>query len=157
LSTQPLTICTRSRLAPTFMIVALKDVAGANLDRVQIVKGWVDNAGKAHEQVFEVVWSDPATRRIGRNGKLATVGDTVDLATATYANSIGAAELRTVWRDPAFDPAQKAFYYARVLEIPTPRWPAYDAVRFGAKLGPEVIAKAQQRAYSSPIWYNPRG
>lgn len=147
----------KTSAAPVFMISALKDAAGANLDRVQIVKGWVDKAGKAHERIFEVVWSSPGTRRIGRNGKLAPVGDTVDLATATYANSIGAPELRTVWRDPAFDPGQKAFYYARVLEIPTPRWPAYDAVRFGTKLAPEVIAKAQQRAYTSPIWYNPRG
>ena len=143
--------------APVFMINALKDSEGANLDRVQIVKGWVDKAGKAQERVFNVVWSDAKKRRVGKNGKLAPVGDTVDLRTATYANSIGAAELRTVWRDPDFNAKLKAFYYVRVLEIPTPRWPAYDAVRYGAKLGPEVILKAQQRAYSSPIWYNPKG
>lgn len=143
--------------APVFMISALKDSEGANLDRVQIVKGWVDKAGNAHERVFDVVWSNASNRRIGKNGKLAPVGSTVDLKTATYTNSIGAPELRTVWRDPGFDPALKAFYYVRVLEIPTPRWPAYDAVRYGAKLGPDAILTAQQRAYSSPIWYNPKG
>lgn len=143
--------------APVFMISALKDSEGANLDRVQVVKGWVDKAGNGHERVFDVVWSNASKRRIGKNGKLAPVGSTVDLKAATYTNSIGASELRTVWRDPAFDPALKAFYYVRVLEIPTPRWPAYDAVRYGAKLGPDVILTAQQRAYSSPIWYNPKG
>lgn len=142
--------------APVFMISALKDSAGANLDRIQVVKGWVDRTGAARERVFDVVWSNTKARRIDKNGKLTPVGDTVDLKTATYANTIGAAELRTVWRDPTFDPTLKAFYYARVLEIPTPRWPAYDAVRYGAKLGPDVIAKAQQRAYTSPIWYNPK-
>lgn len=146
----------RKGRTPVFMILALKDAAGANLDRVQIVKGWVDKDGKTHERIFDVVWSNANARRIGRNGKLAPVGDTVDLATATYANSIGAPELRTVWRDPSFDPKAKAFYYARILEIPTPRWPAYDAVRFGGKLTSGVIYKSQERAYTSPIWYSPK-
>ena len=142
---------------PAFMINALKDPAGANLDRVQIIKGWVDRFGKAQERVFDVAWSNPKTRHPGKTGKLPQVGDTVDLATATYTNTIGAAELRTIWRDPDFDPKRKAFYYARVLEIPTPRWPAYDAARYHTKLTADVTAKAQQRAYTSPIWYNPKG
>ena len=142
--------------APKFIISALKDPLGANLDRVQVVKGWVDKAGKLHEQIYNVVWSDPAKRPLLGNGKLAPVGDTVDLATATYANSIGAAQLQTVWTDPGFDPGLKAFYYLRVLEIPTPRWVAYDAVRFKVKMPPEVRMKDQERAYTSPIWYSPK-
>ena len=140
--------------APSFIVSALKDPIGANLDRVQVVKGWVDKAGKAREKVFNVVWSDPAKRKL-TGGKLPAVGDTVDLATATYKNSIGAANLATVWTDPEFDPAVRAFYYLRVLEIPTPRWTAYDAVRFKLKLPPEVQVKQQERAYTSAIWYNP--
>lgn len=140
--------------APSFIVSALKDPIGANLDRVQVVKGWVDKAGKAHEKVFNVVWSDPAKRKLA-GGKLPAVGDTVDLATATYKNSIGAANLATVWTDPEFDPSVRAFYYLRVLEIPTPRWTAYDAVRFKLKLPPEVQVKQQERAYTSAIWYNP--
>ena len=147
----------RKGSAPIFMLTALKDASGANLDRVQIVKGWVDKAGKAQERIFEVVWSNPKTRSIGKNGKLTSVGDTVDLKTATYTNAIGAPELKTVWRDPSFDRKLKAFYYARVLEIPTPRWPAYDAVRFAAKPASDAILKAPQRAYTSPIWYSPKG
>lgn len=140
--------------APRFIISALKDPQGANLDRVQMVKGWIDPAGKAQERVFDVVWSDAATRKpVG--GKLPAVGDTVDVATATYKNSIGAAALTTVWTDPAFDPGQRAFYYLRVLEIPTPSWPAFDAARYKLKLPPEVRVKAQERAYTSPIWYTP--
>ncbi|MGL4542529.1 MAG: DUF3604 domain-containing protein, partial [Polymorphobacter sp.] len=107
--------------APRFIVSALKDPVGANLDRAQIVKGWIDGAGKLHEQVYDVAWSTPATRQPGVGGKLPAVGDTVDLKTATYTNSIGAAQLQTVWTDPTFDPAQKAFYYVRVIEIPTPR------------------------------------
>ncbi len=141
--------------APTFIVSALKDPNGANLDRFQVVKGWVDEAGKARERVFDVVWSDPKRRRVSRKGKLTPVGDTVSLATATYRNTIGAAELATVWTDPAFDPASKAFYYVRAIEIPTPRWPAYDAVRFGVKMPAGVQMKAQERAYTSPIWYAP--
>jgi hypothetical protein len=140
--------------APRLLISALKDPEGANLDRVQVVKGWIDKAGKTHEQVFDVVWSDPAKRKpVG--GKLPSVGDTVDVATATYKNNIGAAALTTVWTDPAFDPAISSFYYLRVLEIPTPSWPAHDAVRYKLKLPPEVRVKSQERAYTSPIWYTP--
>jgi hypothetical protein len=142
---------------PTFIVTALKDPEGANLDRVQIVKGWVDAGGKLHERVHDVVWSSPDTRRRGADGKLPPVGDTVDLARATYSNSIGAPELKAVWRDPDHDPALRAFYYVRVLEIPTPRWVAHDARRFGFALPPNVKAKAQERAYTSPIWYTPRG
>lgn len=143
--------------APAFMISALKDPEGANLDRAQIVKGWIDAGGALHEKVFDVAWSAPETRRVGKDGKLAMVGDTVNVAKATYDNSIGTPELTTVWRDPEHDPKLKAFYYVRVLEIPTPRWPAYDAVRFGYKLPANVRAKAQERAYTSPIWYDPKG
>ena len=139
--------------APSFLVAALKDPQGANLDRVQIVKGWMDKSGGLHEQVYDVVWS--GKRKPGAKGKLPAVGNTVDLKTATWTNSIGAAELITVWKDPNFDPAQRAFYYARVIEIPTPRWTAYDAVRFGVKMGPEVPMVTQERAYTSPIWYTP--
>jgi hypothetical protein len=140
--------------APSFLISALKDPIGANLDRVQVVKGWVDAAGKSHEQVFDVVWSDMDKRR-AVGGKVPAVGDTVDLATASYQNTIGAGTLATVWRDPAFDPKLRSFYYVRVIEIPTPSWPAYDAVRFKVKLAPEVRVKQQERAYTSAIWYTP--
>jgi Protein of unknown function (DUF3604) len=140
--------------APSFIVSALKDPIGANLDRVQVVKGWVDAAGKAHEQVFDVVWSDMDKRKpVG--GKVPAVGDTVDVATASYQNTIGAGTLAAVWSDPAFDPTQRAFYYVRVLEIPTPSWPAYDALRFKVKLGPEVRVEQQERAYTSAIWYTP--
>ena len=139
---------------PTFLIAAMKDPIGANLDRVQVVKGWVDSAGKTHEQVFNVLWSDPGRRKLV-GGKLPAVGDTVDVATATYKNSIGAATLVGRFRDPNFDPKQRAFYYVRVLEIPTPRWTAYDAVKYKVKMSAEVPMKLQERAVSSPIWYNP--
>ncbi|MBS0482720.1 MAG: DUF3604 domain-containing protein [Proteobacteria bacterium] len=139
---------------PSFIVSALKDPDGANLDRVQVVKGWVDKAGKLHEKIFDVVWSDMDKRKV-TGGKVPAVGDTVDVARATYTNSIGAATLATVWSDPEFDPAVRAFYYVRVLEIPTPRWPAFDALRYHIKLGPDVEVKAQERAYTSPIWYTP--
>jgi hypothetical protein len=142
--------------SPRFLISALKDPIGANLDRIQIVKGWINDDGTTQERVFDVVWSAPETRKI-RAGRLTPVGDTVNVATASYENSIGAAELRTVWTDPDFKPGQRAYYYLRVLEIPTPRWVAYDALRFKFKLPDDVEAKAQERAYSSPIWYSPRG
>jgi hypothetical protein len=144
----------RAGQVPTFIIAAMKDPIGANLDRVQVIKGWVDSAGKTHERVYEVAWSDPAKRKLA-GGKLPVVGDTVDLATATYKNSIGAAQLVGRFRDPSFDPRQRAFYYVRVIEIPTPRWTAYDAVRYKVKMSPEVPMKHQERAVSSPIWYNP--
>ena len=143
--------------APHFLIMAQKDAGGANLDRVQMVKGWVDAAGASHEKVYDVAWSDPERRKLGANGKLPSVGDTVDLSTATYTNSIGAAELRKMWSDPDFNARQRAYYYVRVLEIPTPRWVAFDAVKYKYKLAPEVRAKDQERAYTSPIWYNPKG
>jgi hypothetical protein len=134
----------------------MKDPTGANLDRLQVVKGWVDAKGQAHEKIFNVAWSDPAKRHVDSKGRLAAVGDTVDLTKATYDNSIGAAQLSKVWKDPEFNPAEPAFYYVRALEIPTPRWPAYDAVRFGVKPMNGARLKDQQRAYSSPIWYEPK-
>ena len=141
--------------APTFLVAALKDPIGANLDRIQVVKGWLDAKGATHEKVYDVTWSgnrkpDPGT------GKVPPVGSTVDVANATWTNTIGASELITVWKDPDFDPAQRAFYYARVLEIPTPRWTAYDAKYFGVKMPPEVPMTGQERAYTSPIWYTPK-
>jgi hypothetical protein len=143
--------------APRFIVSALKDPMGANLDRVQIVKGWVAAGGELKEKVFDVSWSSPAARPRGADGKVPAVGNTVNLAKASYTNSIGAAELQSVWTDPEFDPAQRAFYYVRVIEIPTPRWVVYDALRYGAKLPPGTELIAQERAYSSPIWYVPRG
>ena len=140
--------------APRFIISALKDPQGANLDRVQVVKGWVDKAGKAQEKVFDVVWSSADVRKPVA-GKLPPVGDTVNVAAATYTNSIGAAALTILWTDPGFDPKLSAFYYVRVLEIPTPSWPAFDAARYKLKLPPDVRVKQQERAYSSPIWYTP--
>jgi hypothetical protein len=112
--------------SPNFLIAALKDPVGANLDRIQIVKGWLNADGSLSEKVYDVVWSDVESREIGNDGKVPAVGDTVDVSNATWSNSIGAPELKTVWSDPDFDPSQRAFYYARVLEIPTPRWTAYD-------------------------------
>jgi len=141
--------------APSFIVSALKDPIGANLDRVQVVKGWYGSDGKLYEKVFDVVWSDPAKRQpVG--GKLPAVGNTVDLAKASYANTIGAPDLATVWRDPEFDPKVRAFYYVRVLEIPTPRWIVFDALRFGTKITSEMQPIVQERAYSSPIWYEPK-
>ena len=140
---------------PSFLISALKDPEGANLDRVQIVKGWVDSSGALREKIFDVVWSSPGERSL-TGGKLTPVGDTVDIAKASYTNSIGAPELRSVWRDPEFNAAQRAFYYVRVLEIPTPRWVLFDALRYGAKLPADAELKSQERAYTSPIWYNPK-
>jgi hypothetical protein len=142
--------------APKFIVSALKDPIGANLDRVQIVKGWIDAGGQLHEKIFNVVWSNPETRKaIG--DKLTPVGDTVDIATASYKNTIGAPQLATVWTDPEFNAAQKAFYYVRVLEIPTPRWVLFDVLRYKAKLLPGTRLKDQERAYTSPIWYHPKG
>lgn len=139
--------------APSFLVAALKDPIGANLDRIQIIKGWVDKDGKPQEKIFDVIWS--GDRKPGADGKLPPVGDTVDVARATWTNTIGASELVTVWKDPEFNPSQRAFYYARVIEIPTPRWTAYDQLRFGVKMPPEVPMKHQERAYTSPIWYTP--
>ncbi|MEM7191266.1 MAG: DUF3604 domain-containing protein [Pseudomonadota bacterium] len=141
--------------APNFMVYALKDPIGGNLDRIQIVKGWMDESGETFEKVYDVVWS--GDRKKGADGKLPPVGNTVDAKTASFSNSIGAAELGAVWSDPDFDPDQKAFYYARVLEIPTPRWSTFDAVRFGIDIPEGAPVSTQERAYTSPIWYAPKG
>ncbi len=133
----------------------MKDPFSGNLDRIQVVKGWLDEKGKTHEKVYDVVWADDDGRAKDASGKVPPVGNTVDVANATWTNSIGDPELITVWKDPDFDPQQKAFYYARVIEIPTPRWTAYDAKRFGLEVGPEVPMTLQERAYTSPIWYTP--
>jgi hypothetical protein len=139
--------------AASFLVAALKDPIGANLDRIQIIKGWVDKAGHTQEKVYDVVWADE--RAPGADGRLPPVGNTVDVANATFTNTIGDPELITVWRDPDFDPTLRAFYYARVLEIPTPRWTAYDAKFFGGTPLKETPMFLQERAYTSPIWYTP--
>lgn len=141
--------------APSFLVAALKDPLSGNLDRIQVVKGWVDAAGDTQEQVYDVVWSDAQNRVADASGKIPPVGNTVDVKRATWTNTIGAPELITVWQDPDFDPALRAFYYARVLEIPTPRWTAFDAAYYGLEMGPEVPMTLQERAYTSPIWYQP--
>lgn len=141
--------------APTFLVYALRDPIGANLDRVQIIKGWLGADGSMNEKVYDVAWSGDRTP--GPDGKLPPVGDTVDLSIPSWTNTIGAPELGTVWTDPDFDPSLRAFYYARVIEIPTPRWTAYDRVKFGIDVPPSVKLKTQDRAYTSPIWYAPRG
>jgi hypothetical protein len=143
----------RAGQAPTFLVAALKDPIGANLDRIQIVKGWVDGSGQTREKVFNVVWA--GERQLDGAGRLPPLGSTVDVGTATWTNTIGASELSAVWRDPEFNPRQRAFYYARVIEIPTPRWTDYDAVRFGLKLPAEVPLQQQERAWTSPIWIGP--
>ena len=140
--------------APVFMVGALKDSWGANLDRIQVVKGWVDEAGDRHERIYDVAVSDGRT--IGADGRAtAPVGNTVDIADASYLNNIGDAELRATWTDPEFDPVHRAVYYARVLEIPTPTWQAYDAKFFGTTMPDYVVMEHQERAYTSPIWYTP--
>jgi hypothetical protein len=138
---------------PTFLVAALKDPIGANLDRYQIVKGWLDENGQGQEKIYDVAWS--GDRKPGANGKLPPVGDTVNVENASWTNTIGAPELIAVWRDPDFDPAKPAFYYGRVLEIPTPRWTAYDAKFYGVKPLAGTVMKLQERAYTSPIWYTP--
>ncbi len=144
-----------TREAPGFLVAASRDPRGANLDRIQIIKGWVDAEGETHERVHDVVWSDSDRRKADASGRPPPAGNTVDTASASWKNSIGAAELAAVWHDPAFDPAQRAFYYARVIEIPTPRWTAYDAARFGVTMDDGVPMVTQERAYTSPIWYSP--
>jgi hypothetical protein len=139
--------------APSFLVAAMKDPYSGNLDRIQIVKGWLDKDGKTQEKVYDVVWS--GDRTIGSDGKLPPVGNTVDVAKATWKNSIGAPELSTVWTDPDFDATQNAFYYARIIEIPTPRWTAYEALRFNVQMTADVPMTTQERAYTSPIWYTP--
>ncbi|MGD9295026.1 MAG: DUF3604 domain-containing protein [Roseobacter sp.] len=138
--------------APKFAVWALKDPESGNLDRIQIVKVW-QQIGHSYEQVYDVVWSDD--RKVGADGKVPAVGNTVDIKTATYDNSIGDSQLSAVWTDPDFDPTQHAAYYVRVLEIPTPRWSTYDAVALGIDPPSSVPATLQERAWSSPIWYTP--
>ena len=139
--------------SPNFLVVAMKDAYSGNLDRIQVIKGWMDAKGKTHEKVHDVVWS--GDRKPGADGKLPPVGNTVDIKNATWTNTIGTPELITVWTDPDFDPKQHAFYYARVLEIPTPRWTAYEAKRYGIDMPDKVPMVIQERAYTSPIWYTP--
>jgi hypothetical protein len=138
--------------APAFAVWAMRDPLSGNLDRIQIIKGWVDDAGKSYEKLFNVAWSGP--RSLDTAGNLPEVGNTVDATTATYANSIGSGQLSVVWTDPEFDPLQQTFYYARVIEIPTPRWSTYDAVTLGVP-APEPIS-LQERAVTSAIWYQPQ-
>ena len=142
---------------PSFVMQTLRDPDGANLDRIQIVKGWLGADGETQEKVYDVAWSDSGTRKIGADGKVPSVGTTVDEKEATYTNTIGEPSLRGYWSDPDFDPSLKAFYYVRVLEIPTPRWLAYDRKNYNLyDLMPKDAAySSQERAYSSPIWYNP--
>lgn len=140
--------------APSFLVAALKDSFSGNLDRIQIIKGWLDKAGKPQEKVYNVVWS--GDRKLDKDGNLPSIGNTVDVANATWTNTIGSSELIAVWQDPDFDPSFKAFYYARVIEIPTPRWTAYDKAYFAdAKFSDEVPMTVTERAYTSPIWYTP--
>jgi Protein of unknown function (DUF3604) len=140
--------------APGFLVHAMKDERSGNLDRLQMVKGWVDASGNTHEKVFDIAWS--GGRKVGANGKLPDVGNTVDAATATWRNDIGAMELATMWKDPQFNPRQRAFYYVRVLEIPTPRHSTYDAVALGIDPAQtKAPVWIQERAWSSPIWYTP--
>ena len=142
--------------APTFMVYALRDTIGGNLDRIQIVKGWLDKDGKTQERVYDVAVSDG--RKIDKDGRCKTpVGNTVDAKTASFTNTIGSSELATVWTDPDFDHKQQAFYYARVIEIPTPRWTTIDAFRFGIEIPEGAPVSTQERAYTSPIWYTPQG
>jgi hypothetical protein len=139
--------------SPNFLVAAMKDPLSGNLDRIQIIKGWMDTSGELHEKVYDVVWS--GDRKAGANGKVPAVGNTVDVANATWSNSIGSPELIAVWEDPDFDAGEHAFYYARVIEIPTPRWTAYEAKRFDVDMPDEVPMTTQERAYTSPIWYTP--
>ena len=140
---------------PTFLVAALKDPKTGNLDRIQIIKGWLDKSGTPQERIYDVVWGDAPRRKIV-NGKLTPVGSTVDVPNATWTNTIGDPELVGVWKDPDFDPSVRAFYYVRVLEIPTPRWTAYDAAYFKVKMDPKVPMVTQERAFTSPIWYTSR-
>jgi hypothetical protein len=139
--------------APTFAVWALKDPESGNLDRVQIIKGWYKD-GHPWEKVYDVAWSDG--RKVDANsGKLPAVGNTVNIKKASYTNDIGDTQLSAVWTDPDFVPSQHAVYYARVIEIPTPRWTTFDAKALGIKPPSDVPATIQERAWSSPIWYTP--
>ncbi len=140
--------------APSFLVAALKDPISGNLDRIQIVKVWLDKSNTRRERVYDIVWA--GDRKPGADGKLPSVGNTVDVAKATWTNSIGEPELIGVWSDPDFDASESASYYARVLEIPTPRWTAYEAQRYRLQLPDKIPMTTQERAYTSPIWYTPR-
>jgi hypothetical protein len=136
------------------MVYALRDPIGANLDRIQIIKGWLDGDGNTHEKIYDVAVSDG--RKIDGDGRCKKpVGNTVDLEMANWTNTIGASELAVVWTDPDFDPNERAFYYSRILEIPTPRWVVYDAYRYGVEIPEGATTIGQERAYTSPIWYTP--
>jgi hypothetical protein len=135
--------------SPNFLVAAMKDPMSGNLDRIQIVKGWMDTNDELHEKVYDVAWS--GDRQPGADGQLPTVGNTVDIETATWTNTIGSPELIAVWEDPDFDPEQRAFYYTRTIEIPTPRWTAYEALRFDLDMPDHVPMTTTERAYSSPI------
>ena len=138
---------------PAFMVRASRDPDGPNLDRIQIIKGWLGKDGKANERIYDVAVS--GGRKIGPDGRCKTpVGNTVDVANATYSNSIGAATLSAYWKDPHFDPTQRAFYYVRVVQIPSARWTAYDQKRFGIKMADYVPMSVVDMAYTSPIWYS---
>jgi len=140
--------------SPALLVYAVKDPVGANLDRIQIIKGWLDAKGKTQQHIYDVAWS--GERKPGADGKVPAVGNTVDISTAAYTNTIGAAQLATVWTDPDFDPKQTAFYYTRVIEIPTPRHSLFDAIALGIDVSrTKQPATIQERAYSSPIWYTP--
>ena len=153
------TPATGEKSAPMFLLGALKDPLSGHLDRLQIIKGWTDAQGMTHEKIFDVSWSDAATRQPDKSGRVPAVGNTVDVANASWDNSIGAAELVGFWQDPEFDASQPAVYYARVIEIPTPRWTTFDTKYLGdkpmAELQGKIPTTIQERAYTSPIWYTP--
>lgn len=138
---------------PGFLVQAMRDPDGANLDRIQMVKGWIDDEGDRHAQVYDIALS--GGREVAADGTVPPVGNTVDLKNATYSNSIGAGLLEAFWEDPDFNRKQRAFYYVRVLEIPTPRWTAYDAKVYDAEIPSESDRVTQERAYTSPVWYSP--
>jgi hypothetical protein len=144
----------KSAEGPVFMVGAMKDAWSGNLDRIQIIKGWVDGKNKRQERIYDVAVSDGRT--IGSDGRVTKpVGNTVNLKEPSFINTIGDSQLRAVWKDPDFNPNHRAVYYARVLEIPTPTWQAYDAARYGVDMPEEVPLVHQERAYTSPIWYTP--
>jgi len=140
--------------SPSFIVSAMKDPEGANLDRIQIVKGWINKDGSRSEKVFNVAWSDNRTMN-DNTGDIPDLASTVNAATATYTNTVGSADLSALWTDPSFDASSPAVYYVRVLEIETPRWTTYDAARFGVELPKDVPITIKERAYTSPIWYTP--
>jgi hypothetical protein len=136
------------------MVYALMDPENGSLDRIQIVKGWANKDGSLGEKVYDIVWS--GGRKVDDQGKVPSVGNSVNLKDATWDNSIGATELKGVWTDEDFDPALEAFYYVRVIEIPTPRWTLYDKLRYGAELSKDIPLTQTERGYTSPIWYSPK-